>query len=274
MSKSTPADAEFLITDPDQQPDVVLEVPAGIVPIGLSDEGYYSDKTVRCSFCKQRQKHRKGFFALLPDGTKALCGHCCAVQLTSKATVAKIERETERKIRSAKKRLIASAVLEDVPEIIELLEEKFVPVETEMREMYADLRNVFWAFYPPRIRPLGYALGGLRTIVTACEKDLTDAKVEELLRKKALAKSAVADSLQDMEAGIAGLRFDYIRGHIGKWGKSSGYETGDFGFKDGVVKAGKWQDHLGEYAFWETTVELEEIEFPDTTRIKELIGSQ
>ena len=63
---------EFLITDPESQPSVVLEVEQGVRPLQLL-EPYSATVDVHCAFCPQRQRHKHGYLALLPDGRRALC---------------------------------------------------------------------------------------------------------------------------------------------------------------------------------------------------------
>jgi hypothetical protein len=272
LSKIAPTDSEFLVTDPDQQPDVVLEVPAGITPLGLSEEGYYSDKMVRCSFCKQRQKHRKGFFAILPDGKKALCGHCCAVQLTSKETVAKIERGIDRKVKAAKQQQVSTALLEDVEELTQILKSDLIPVEAAIERNLEELNDVFTNLNLSHEYKLGYALGGFRSISNACEDRISDAKVEELLKKRKLSMQAVGKALDAMEQATSMLQVSRLGGRINNWAKPNGYERSDVSFKNGVLVAGKWQTHLGEYDFWETTVEIERVVMPSCGRVREIIA--
>ena len=267
-----PLDNGFLITDPDQQPGVVFEVPNGIEPEGLPEDGYYSEKMVRCSFCKQRQKHRKGFFAILPDSTKALCGHCCAVQLTSKATVAKIERTTERKIEVVRQRQISKALLQDVDELLDLLETNFVPVSHDIEWNFAELRYIF-ASQPLKLEyKLGYALGGFRSIANACEEKLTDAKVEQLLQKRQKSMEVVSLALDAMEKAVSLLSFNQLGGRIKNWGKVDGYASADVSFRKGRLVAGKRQTYLGEYDFWESTVDLRPVEMPQCIRLYEIIS--
>lgn len=59
MSRHLP-DEDLLITDPERQPGVILDVPPDVRPIGLLDTGYYADHEVRCSFCVKRTRHKKG----------------------------------------------------------------------------------------------------------------------------------------------------------------------------------------------------------------------
>lgn len=272
MSKNTPLDSDFLVTDPDQQPGVVLEVPEGIEPLGLAEEGYYSVKMVRCSFCRQRQKHRKGFFAILPDGTKALCGHCCAVQLTSKATVAKIERNIERKIKVAKQRQISNALLQDVDELSDLLKTNFIPVAEDIEWNFDELKDVFPSQPLSLEYKLGYALGGFRSIANACEDKLTDAKVEQLLQKRQKSMEAVGLALDAMEKAVSMLSFNHLGGRIKNWANADGYENADVSFKGGQLVAGKWQTHLGIYDFWESTVDLRPVEMPEVSRVRDIIS--
>lgn len=142
MSKALSPDEEFVITDLDKQPGVVLEVEPGIRPVMLL-EGYLSEKMVWCSFCKQRQRHGKGCFALLPDGSKALCGHCCAVEFTDKTTVAKIEKDLDRLVAQAEQWKISGTVLERVPELIEILDCDLIPIEQSVQQVMEELERIF-----------------------------------------------------------------------------------------------------------------------------------
>lgn len=75
MVKPFPTD--FLITNPEQQPDIVDTIPDGVKIVDLDDVPYRAEPQVRCAFCKHHQWHNDGYFAILSDGTRALCGNCC-----------------------------------------------------------------------------------------------------------------------------------------------------------------------------------------------------
>ena len=94
MAKAAPTE-EFLITDPEAQPGVVLKVEPGIRPLQLL-EPYLADHDVHCAFCLQRQLHKHGYFALLPDGSRALCGNICALEYFDKATVSSLDRKRDQ----------------------------------------------------------------------------------------------------------------------------------------------------------------------------------
>lgn len=272
MNKNSPIDSERLVTDPDQQPGVVLEVPEGITPLGLAEDGYYSDKMVRCTFCKQRQKHRKGFYAILPGGTKALCGHCCAVKLTSKATVAKIERNTELKIKVAKQHQISEALLRDVDELTDLLKSNFIPTEEDIEKNFEALTYIFPSQILRLESKLGYALGGFRSIANACQGKLTEARIEQLLKKRQKSMQAVGLALEAMEKAVSMLEFKQLSRQIKSWAHADNYDCDDVSFNNGQLVAGKFQTYDDEYGFWEKTVDLCFVEMPDTSRVREIIA--
>lgn len=78
-----------LITNPLAQPDVTDFVPEGTRIVDLDDLPYHAEPQVRCAFCKHRQYHNDGYFAILSNGQRALCGNCCAAKfdLTKKRMI-------------------------------------------------------------------------------------------------------------------------------------------------------------------------------------------
>jgi len=129
LNKQTFAEDDFLITDPEKHPGVVLEVPAGVNPLRLEPIGYRAETEVRCAFCRNRQRHSYGFFAVLPDGSLALCGNCCAIEISDKSTVAKIRQDVKRREITNQNMIIIRELTRGLPEILEVLERDFLPVE-------------------------------------------------------------------------------------------------------------------------------------------------
>lgn len=265
MSKALPPDEEFVIIDPDQQPGVVLEVEPGIRPVMLL-EGYLSEKMVRCSFCKQRQRHRKGCFALLPDGSKALCGHCCAVEFTDKTTVAKIEKDLDRRVAQAEQRKISGAVLEGVRELIEILDRDLIPVEQSVHQVMEELERIFPTLRQRKPPKLAVARGGLASILKTADEKLTERRIEEILRKRGLVNDTIREGLALIQESVKAVSPDRIRGRFRSLAEGAGYE--EMKMSGNVMVVGKWETHLGEYDFWETTYEVPVIVMPDTTEIR------
>lgn len=268
MSKTVPPDEEFVVTDPDQQPGVVLEVEPGIRPVTLL-AGYLSEKMVRCSFCKRRQPHRKGCFALLPDGRKALCGHCCAVEFADKSTVAKIEKELDRRVAKAEQRRLSGAVLEGVPELLEVLDRDFIPVEQDVHHVMEELERIFPALRQRKPPKLAVARGGLATILKAADEKLNERKIEEILRKRGLVKEALREGLALLEESVKAVSPDRIRSHFRNLAEGAGYE--EMKMSGNIMVVGKWDTHLGEYDFREITYKVPVIVMPDKTEIRSLM---
>ncbi|MFX0543163.1 hypothetical protein ACEWPM_015715 [Roseovarius sp. S4756] len=213
MSKQVLPDEDFVITDPEQQPGVVLEVEPGIRPVMLLD-GYLSEKIVRCSFCKQRQWHRKGIFALLPDGSKALCGHCCAVGFTDKSTVAKIEKDLDIRVKKSAQRKVSAAVTSGIPELLEALDRDFMRVHRELNEVFNEMESIFPSMKKRARSGFGYARGGLIAIVKASDHKLSDSQIESILKKRSLANEIILKSLSVLREGISAMRHDRIRASL------------------------------------------------------------
>ncbi|PTA98892.1 MULTISPECIES: hypothetical protein [unclassified Sulfitobacter] len=264
MSKQVFPGEDFVITDPEQQPGVTLEVHAGIRPVMLLD-GYLSDTNVRCSFCKQRQWHRKGIFALLPDGSKALCGHCCAVELTDKTTVAKIERNLEKRVEIAAHRKMSAAVLGNAQELLQILDRDFIPVEKEMLQMIEEMERIFPSLQQRKPPKLAVARGGLATIIEAAEHKLTDLRVEEILKKRKLVDEAIHTGIELLEEGIKAFKPEHISRQLRHLALRARYEESKMVGR--TITVGRWEMYRGEYEFWETIYELPLMEMPSTATI-------
>ena len=188
---------EFLITNPEEQPHVVLSVEPGVKPVQLL-EPYDSSSDVRCAFCAQRQVHKKGYLALLPDGRRALCGNVCAEEYFDKATVNSLDRKREKLARERIRKQNADAVLRNAEIAIPIIDDEIVPHEWEaevpiseigqfvpkqMREVLESNGVRGTRFLGETCRAFGDARGGIRAIAmkahSASEKDL-----EKLIEKR------------------------------------------------------------------------------------------
>jgi hypothetical protein len=95
---------DFLITNPLAQPGVIPTVPYGIEMIDLDDVPYLAEPQVNCAFCKFKQLHNKGYFAILSNGMRAPCGNCCAAKFdpVKKATIdrsrTRLKRERDERV--------------------------------------------------------------------------------------------------------------------------------------------------------------------------------
>ncbi|MEM9434593.1 MAG: hypothetical protein AAGA12_11785 [Pseudomonadota bacterium] len=185
--------------------------------------------------------------------------------------MAKIERNIERKIKVAKQRQISNALMEDVDELTELLKTNFIPVAEHIEWNFEELRDMFPSQQLSLDYKLGHAIGGFRSIAIACDDNLTDAKVEQLLQKRQKSMEAVGLALDSVENAVKILKFNHLGGRIKNWAKADGYESADVSFKDGKLVARKWQTYRGEYGFWESTLELRPVEMPDCSRVRSII---
>lgn len=271
MSKQYAADDDFLITDPEKQPGVILDLPAGVAPMGLRDEGYYANAMVRCSFCRQRQRHRRGYFAVLPDGSLALCGHCCAVALTSKATVAKIDRRVDAQIAAAEHRTISAAIVRNIPEILAIIDRDFLALEREVNETSSELSALFPGWHRRAVPKLGVARGGLVALINEAGGKLTDRKVEDLLKKRQLVFEAIREGLDLLKDGAAFIDLDRIRGMYRDYAHRCGYQEASL--KERTLTVGGCCWHLGEYDYWTFELEIPEIVVPDMAELLELLDA-
>lgn len=207
MSKQHFAEEDFLITDPEKHPGVVLEVPAGVRPLRLESIGYRAATEVKCAFCRNRQRHIYGFFAVLPDGSLALCGNCCAIEIADKSTVAKIKRDVKRREIFAKNMIVIRELTRDLPEVLELLEQDFFPVEQQVRDVIETLELHFptsrgrWN----TSKKLGLARGGLVSILKITDR-LDDRGVVSVLEKRQKIFVAIREGLIELEAAAKWLR--------------------------------------------------------------------
>jgi len=201
MSNHSPSDHQFLITNPLEQPGVVLSVPPGIRPVMISD-GYVSDVEVRCSFCAKRTPHRRGFLAPLPDGSVALLGKDCAVNFSDLETVAAIERDVRRReVLAAANKGIAELAI-GLGSVVEILERDWLEDEQLVHQEVRRLTKVFVYTKPPRLAKLSAAAKGLREILkpgSGATLKLTDIKAK---RKRAL---------EFIEEGLTELRDEYSK---------------------------------------------------------------
>lgn len=197
MSKQPFAEDDFLITDPEKHPNVILEVPAGVEPLRLEPVGYLADTEVRCSFCPQRQRHRRGFFAVLPDESLALCGNCCAVKIAGKSTVAKIKQDVKRREEVAAARKDVALLAIGLAPVIEILERDWLPIEKDVHRHVQRLHECFHSVKLPRLAKLSVVAAGLR--------DISAASSEGQVNLRAIKRKRVR-ALDMIPEGMAGLR--------------------------------------------------------------------
>ena len=208
MNKQTFAEEDFLITDPEKHPGVVLDVPAGVEPLQLEPVAYLADREVRCSFCPQRQKHRRGFFAVLPDESLALCGNCCAEKIAGKSTVAKIKRDVKRREEVAVARHDLALLAAGLAPVIEILERDWRPMEAEIHRHVRRLHECFYLVKPPRMAKLSTAEGGLREIIAAATSGR--AALPAIKRKRARALDMIMEGMTELRDELEKLAMDRV----------------------------------------------------------------
>ncbi|WYK04386.1 sigma-70 family RNA polymerase sigma factor [Cereibacter sphaeroides f. sp. denitrificans] len=262
---------ESLITQPDKQPGVVLELPPGIRPMMLL-EGYMSDYPVHCAFCRQRQLHRKGILVLLEDGTKAMCGHCCAEEIGGKAAVASIERSVDRKVAVSEKKRRAASVAAGLTEILTLLDADFLPIERAINDTIDALRGMFPDLLRETSSQLAIARGGLVSVVKSATKPMKDKTVEEMLRRRRLALSAVSIGLDNLDDALAFFSDENLRQLFKQLRRRTKYDR--ISFDCGLMRFEwhEWNPEAVEYEDWYNEITLPRMEIPDRTLIRRLIS--
>lgn len=264
-------DDDFLITQPDKQPGVVLELPPGIRPMMLL-EGYMSDYPVHCAFCRQRQLHRKGILVLLEDASKAMCGHCCAEEIGGKATVASIERSVDRMVAVSEKKRRSASVAAGLPEILKLLDADFLPIERAINDTIDKLRGMFPDLPRETSSQLAIARGGLVSIVKNAAKPMKDKTVEEMLRRRRLALSAVSIGLDNLDEALDFFAEENLRNIFKDLRRRTKYDRIRF---DGGIVRFEWHEWIceaGEYEDFYNEITLPRMDIPDRTLIRRLIA--
>lgn len=189
---------EFLITDPEAQLGVVLEVDAGIRPVQLL-EPYYANHDVHCAFCSHRQIHKKGYLALLPDGRRALCGNVCAEEYFDKQTVNSLDRKRDQLAAARLRREHAEAIIGNAAALLPIIDADIAPNEWDAEAAMAELgfhlnaavcqsikcSGVLGVEYLGQpCRAFGDARGGIASIVSKAS-GVTDAETTKLMEKRA-----------------------------------------------------------------------------------------
>ncbi|MBB3711748.1 hypothetical protein FHS00_001319 [Limimaricola variabilis] len=272
MSKHYAADDDdFLITDPEKQPGVISEVPAGVKPLRLEPIGYRANIEVRCAFCRNRQRHIYGFFAVLPDGSLALCGNCCAVEISDKSTVAKIKQDVKRREITNQNMIVIRELTRGLPEVLKVLERDVLPIEAQVNSTAKELE---WLFPSSRgtwktSKKLGLARGGLVSVLKITGK-LGERDVEGVLEKRQRIFTAIREGLQELEVAAKALRAEPVKHALRTLARRDGYEQVTMRGTEVVV--GSWipdPDDDEMEIFSERTVPLLTVEVPDA---RELLG--
>ncbi len=215
MAKLSPTE-EFLITDPESQPDVVLEVEPGVRPLQLL-EPYSAAIDVHCAFCSQRQRHRHGYLALLPDGRRALCGNICAEEFFDKQTVSTLDRKRERLASARRRQQMSDAIVGTAEKLLPIIDKEIAPNEWEaeaamlelgrhlspaVRALIKESNVVGVAFLGQPCRAFGDARGGIACILQKVDQ-LTDREAEQLLAKRAAVIERIKHGTHYLQEAVA-----------------------------------------------------------------------
>lgn len=223
MAKSSPNE-EFLITDPEKQPGVVLEVEAGARPIQLL-EPYSADHDVHCAFCPQKQLHRHGYLALLEDGRRALCGNVCAEEYFDKATVSSLDRKRDQLAGARLKRQQAAAIIGKAADLLPIIDADIAPNEwgaeaamaglghyipKAVREQIvgSDVQGVAYLGQP--CRAFGDARGGIACIVGKAD-GVTEREAGKLMEKRAAVIERIEHGTRYLQEAAAFFQPDNLQ---------------------------------------------------------------
>lgn len=216
MGRAFTNDNDFLIREPLNQPGVVEDVESGITPTDLLPTPYYADDMVRCAFCAQRQHHRKGYFAVLPGGALALCGHCCAVNFAGLETVQRIDRERARLASSIRNRDRLLPITHGVAELLDAIEPLYW-LERKTAEARVYLATVFPRDFDRRQdQYISRGRGGLVAIMRQEGKSLTDAQIAEWREIRESALNLIRIGLDELPRRCADVSPRSIRKRIGE----------------------------------------------------------
>ncbi|WBU54155.1 hypothetical protein [Paracoccus sp. SCSIO 75233] len=215
---------DFLITDPEKQPGVVLEVEAGARPIQLL-EPYAADHDVHCAFCKQKQLHKNGYLALLEDGRRALCGNVCAEEYFDKATVSSLDRKRDQLAGARIKRQQAAAIIGKAADLLPIIDNDFAPNEWEaeaamsslghfipiaVREQIKDSDVQGVAYLGQPCRAFGDARGGIACIVGKAD-GVTERQAEKLMEKRVAVIERIEHGTHYLQEAVAFFQPDNLQ---------------------------------------------------------------
>lgn len=287
MAKSSPTE-EFLITDPEKQPGVVLEVEAGARPIQLL-EPYSADHDVHCAFCPQKQLHRHGYLALLEDGRRALCGNICAEEYFDKATVNSLDRKRDQLAGARIKKQQAEAIIARAADLLPVIDNDIAPNEWEaeaamtalgvyipkaVREQIigSDVLGVAYLGLP--CRAFGDARGGIAALVGKSE-GATEREAEKMLEKRAAVIERIEHGTRYLQEAVAFFRPDNLA-RFGIWmhehqnlHKIRGVHVSKSHLQISVHEGTSWS---GEPYVRRYQLELPNLQAPDLARIMETLG--
>jgi hypothetical protein len=269
MSKSSPVDDLFLITDPLSQPGVVSEAPPG-AKIAAIEAGYVSSYEVRCAFCAKRTPHRRGFFARLPDGSLTLLGKDCAVKASDLATVSAIERDVRRReVAAAARRGVAELAIGLEP-VIEILERDWLDDEKEIHRLVRRLSEVFPTVPEPRMAKIAICAKGLRALMDpSSNPDLTVAKAK---RRRAL--TMIEEGVVQLHDELEKLSLKRVRARVQSDTPVAGYRRTTLeGRTLRKINVPSWSDYdewLADLRM-EVFMEIPEFKLADPTPLRRAI---
>ncbi|MDN5787164.1 hypothetical protein [Pseudorhodobacter sp.] len=215
---------EFLITDPEAQPGVVSKVEAGVRPLQLL-EPYSADHDVHCAFCPQRQLHKHGYLALLPDGRRALCGNVCAEEYFDKQTVNSLDRKRDQLAGIRLKRRQAEAIIGNAADLLPMIDADIAPNEWEaeaamealghhipkaVREQIkaSDVQGV--AHLGQSCRAFGDARGGIACIIGKAD-GVTAGEAEKLMEKRVAIVERIKHGTHYLHEAVAFFQPDNLQ---------------------------------------------------------------
>lgn len=270
MSMQHFAEDDFLITDPEKHPGVVLEVPAGIKPLQLEPIGYHAEAEVRCAFCPQRQKHRRGFFAILPDESLALRGNCCAEKIAGKFTVAKIKRDVKRREEVAAARKDIALLGSGLAPVIEILERDWLPIEKEVHRHVNRLKQCFFTVKAPNMAKLSVVASGLSAIVSAA----SSGSVSDVRRKRCRGLDMISEGVSDLIVEIGKLDINEVKRLVDGDDLVHGfYRTRLQGRSLYLLDTPSWADPETHDSHMAIHMTLPTIHLPDTVPLMQAVGA-
>jgi hypothetical protein len=128
MSKEFTDSSEFVVSSPDLQVGLSMEIEPGTRPKEFLNRYDAADK-VRCAFCKGHTPHHRGFTVRLDDGRTALCGIICAQDFFGKEVASRFESVLQQQIERHNQKRILARTVDGAASALAIMENDWLEIE-------------------------------------------------------------------------------------------------------------------------------------------------